>query len=97
MIHAYELTVGRGKDGVLAYSPEFNPDERVRKNVKHDQIKRVVPMGDGHLWAIALKNNPGIVRGFFGDPHLGYIHQSAPEPSWKLRLISVARQEQRNN
>ena len=61
------------------YSPELNPDEWVWKNVKNDQIKRAVPMGQGHLWSLAsnallrLKNMPGIVRGFFADPHLSYL------------------------
>lgn len=61
------------------YSPELNPDEWVWKNVKHDQIKRTVPMSKGHLWTLAqdallrLTNMPGTVRAFFGDPHLAYI------------------------
>jgi transposase len=61
------------------YSPELNPDEWVWKNVKHDQIKRAVPMGKGHLWTLArdalsnLKNAPKKLLGFFGDPRLAYI------------------------
>jgi transposase len=61
------------------YSPELNPDEWVWKNVKHDQIKRAVPMSKGHLWTLAqqallrLQKIPEIVKGFFGDPHLAYI------------------------
>jgi transposase len=61
------------------YSPELNPDEWVWKNVKHDQIKRAVPMNKGHLWTLAqqallrLQKIPEIVKGFFGDPHLAYI------------------------
>lgn len=62
------------------YSPELNPDEWVWKNVKHDQIKKAVPMGQGHLFELAVKalrrlrETPQIVRGFFGDPFLSYIH-----------------------
>jgi transposase len=62
------------------YSPELNPDEWVWKNVKHDQIKPAVPMGQPHLHELAvkalrrLKKTPAIVRGFFGDPFLAYIH-----------------------
>ncbi|MGH3909018.1 MAG: transposase [Pseudonocardiaceae bacterium] len=62
------------------YSPELNPDEWVWKNVKHDQIKRAVPMSKSHLWTLAqeallrLQKIPEIVGSFFfGDPHLAYI------------------------
>jgi transposase len=61
------------------YSPELNPDEWVWKNVKHDRIKKAVPLSKGHLWTLAqeallrLQKIPEIVRGFFGDPHLAYI------------------------
>ncbi|MPY81369.1 MAG: IS630 family transposase, partial [Actinophytocola sp.] len=63
-----------------AYSPDLNPDEWVNKNVKHDRIARAVPMNRSELKAIAidalerLKKFPTIVRGFFGDPKLSYIH-----------------------
>lgn len=62
------------------YSPELNPDEWVNKNVKHDRIARAVPLTRDELKAVALdaldrlKKCPGIVRGFFGDPKLAYIH-----------------------
>ncbi|MGH4015135.1 MAG: transposase [Pseudonocardiaceae bacterium] len=62
------------------YSPELNPDEWVNKNVKHDRIARAVPLTRDELKADALdalerlKKYPGIVRGFFADPKLGYIH-----------------------
>jgi transposase len=62
------------------YSPELNPDEWVNKNVKHDRIARAVPLTRDELKAIALealerlKKCPGIVRGFFGDPKLDYVH-----------------------
>jgi transposase len=62
------------------YSPELNPDEWVNKNVKHDRIARAVPLTKDELKAVAvgalerLKKCPGIVRGFFGDPKLAYIH-----------------------
>lgn len=62
------------------YAPELNPDEWVNKNVKHDRIARAVPLTRDELTSIAidalerLKKCPGIVRGFFGDPKLAYIH-----------------------
>lgn len=62
------------------YSPELNPDEWVNKNVKHDRIARAVPLTRDELKAVAvealerLKRCPGIVRGFFGDPKLAYVH-----------------------
>ena len=62
------------------YSPELNPDEWVWKNVKRDQIKPAVPMGQPHLYELAVKALqrlrvlPEIVRGFFGDSSLAYIH-----------------------
>jgi transposase len=62
------------------YSPELNPDEWVNKNVKHDRVARAVPLTRDELKAVAvdalerLKKCPGIVRGFFGDPKLAYIH-----------------------
>jgi transposase len=62
------------------YSPELNPDEWVNKNVKHDRIAKTVPLTRGELKAVAvealerLKKCPGIVRGFFGDPKLAYLH-----------------------
>jgi transposase len=61
------------------YSPELNPDEWVWKNVKHDQIKKTVPMSQGHLFELAhnalrrLQQMPATIRGFFGDPSLMYI------------------------
>ncbi len=62
------------------YSPKLNPDEWVNKNVKHDRIARAVPLTRDELKAVAvdalqrLKKCPGIVRGFFADPKLAYIH-----------------------
>ncbi|MGH3833341.1 MAG: transposase, partial [Pseudonocardiaceae bacterium] len=64
------------------YSPELNPDEWVNKNVKHDRIARAVPLTRDDLMKVAvealerLKESPGIVRGFFGDPKLRYISAS---------------------
>jgi transposase len=61
------------------YSPELNPDEWVWKNVKHDHVKPAVPMGQPHLYELAVKalrrlrETPQIVIGFFGDPSLAYI------------------------
>lgn len=64
------------------YSPDLNPDEWVWKNVKHDNIYRVVPQHPGHLFEIAgqalraLWRNPGKIRGFFADPNLAYIRRA---------------------
>jgi transposase len=61
------------------YSPELNPDEWVWKNVKHDRIARsgVRNAEDLKSKAISalrrLQKLPGLVRGFFADPHLAYI------------------------
>jgi transposase len=62
------------------YSPELNPDEWVWKNVKHDRIGRsgITSAADLHTKATRalqrLQDLPGIVRGFFADPDLRYIH-----------------------
>jgi transposase len=64
------------------YSPDLNPDEWVWKNVKHDNIYRVVPQHPGHLFAIAsqalraLWRTPEKIRGFFADPNLAYIRRA---------------------
>lgn len=61
------------------YSPELNPDEWVWKNVKHDRIGKTGVTSRGDLKAKAigalrrLQKRPGLVRGFFADPHLRYI------------------------
>ncbi|MGI0134941.1 MAG: IS630 family transposase [Candidatus Micrarchaeaceae archaeon] len=61
------------------YSPDLNPDEWVWKNVKNDNIARVVPTRPGQLFEVAekalrqLRNTPEKVRSFFSDPHLAYI------------------------
>jgi len=65
-----------------SYSPDLNPDEWVWKNVKHDNIYRVVPQHPGHLFEIAgqalsvLWRTPEKIRGFFADPNLAYIRQA---------------------
>jgi transposase len=62
------------------YSPELNPDEWVWKNVKYDRIGRagITNAADLHTKATRalqrLQDLPGIVRGFFADPDLRYIH-----------------------
>jgi transposase len=62
------------------YSPELNPDEWVWKNVKNDRVAKQVPMNKAELKSLALgalrrlQKLPHIVRGFFADPHLAYIH-----------------------
>jgi transposase len=62
-----------------SYSPDMNPDEWVWKNVKHDNVYRVVPQEPGQLFAVAskalraLREAPEKIRGFFADPDLSYI------------------------
>lgn len=62
------------------YSPELNPDEWVWKNVKNDRVAKQVPMNKADLKSLALgalrrlQKLPHLVRGFFADPHLAYIH-----------------------
>jgi transposase len=65
-----------------SYSPDMNPDEWVWKNVKHDNIYRIVPQEPGQLFAVAskalraLREAPEKVRGFFADPDLAYIRRA---------------------
>jgi transposase len=63
------------------YSPELNPDEWVWKNVKHDRVgKTAILGGKAEFKALAvaalrrLQKMPHLVRGFFADPNLAYIH-----------------------
>jgi transposase len=64
------------------YSPDLNPDEWVWKNVKNDNVARVVPDRPGQLFEIAEKAlrmlwaSPKKIRSFFGDPHLAYIRRA---------------------
>jgi transposase len=65
------------------YSPELNPDEWVWKNVKNDRIGKAGVTSKDDLKAKAtgalrrLQKLPGLVRGFFADPHLRYITAAA--------------------
>jgi transposase len=62
------------------YSPELNPDEWVWKNVKHDRIGRAGVRGLDDLKAVcrkalaSLQKTPHLIRGFFRDPKLSYLH-----------------------
>lgn len=62
------------------YSPELNPDEWVNKNIKHDNVARAVVQNVNELKSVMLgalrrlQKSPHIVRGFFADPKLSYIH-----------------------
>jgi transposase len=62
------------------YSPELNPDEWVWKNVKADRVGRAAARSQDELKHLAthalrrLQNTPQLVRAFFRDPHLAYIH-----------------------
>lgn len=61
------------------YSPELNPDEWVWKNIKHDQVGKIVARTKDELrkgieHAVdRLQAGTEIVRGFFADPDLAYI------------------------
>lgn len=64
------------------YSPDLNPDEWVWKNIKNDNVARIVPDRPGHLYEIAekalrmLRAAPEKIRSFFADPHLAYIRRA---------------------
>jgi transposase len=68
---------------IPAYSPQLGPDEWVWKNVKHDRIARAGVTGPDQFKALAVKalrrlqRMPHIVRGFFADPNLTYITNTA--------------------
>jgi transposase len=75
-----QSTEGRLKLFFLpAYSPTLNADEWVWKSVKNDRAGRQSAKRKGDLLNFAcraldrLAGNPGLVPGFFGDPHLAYI------------------------
>jgi transposase len=61
------------------YAPDTNPDEWVWNNVKTAQIGRKMVRSVSDLYSNALaalrrlQDNPALVLGFFGDPHLAYI------------------------
>ena len=88
--HTSEETSGwlaRHKDRIElfflpSYSPDLNPDEWVWKNVKHDNVYRVVPQEPGQLFAVAgkalrtLRETREKIRGFFADPNLTYIRRT---------------------
>lgn len=63
------------------YSPELNPDERVWKNVKHDQVGRAGVVRKSELFGLVsralarLQQLPDVVRGFFRDPALTRIRE----------------------
>jgi transposase len=65
------------------YSPSLNPDEWVWKNVKHDHLGRASVTSESELAEFAsaalarLKELPGKLRSFFGDPALRYIRNPA--------------------
>lgn len=63
------------------YSPELNPDEWVWKNLKHDRVgKRPVRRKTEFFELVVrsleeLQQLPDVIRGFFQDPALAYIHE----------------------
>lgn len=64
------------------YSPDLNPDEWVWKNIKNDNVGKIVPNRPGQLFEIAekalhmLRSSPEKIRSFFFDPHLAYIQRA---------------------
>ena len=59
-------------------SPQLNPDEWVRKNVKHDRVGRTsvtVPeqFKAEAISVLPLQKMPALVGAFFSDPGLRYI------------------------
>ncbi|MCK9924316.1 IS630 family transposase [Frankia sp. AgPm24] len=62
------------------YAPDTNPDEWVWNNVKTAKVgrKMITSVSDLYSNVLAalrrLQENPGLVMGFFGDPHLAYIN-----------------------
>jgi transposase len=62
------------------YSPELNPDEWVWKNVKNDHVGKMAAcskdeLREGIKKAVTrLLRIPDIIRGFFLDPDLRYVH-----------------------
>jgi len=63
-----------------SYSPELNPDELVWNHVKRHQIGKKFIAGPDQLKRLVigalrrLQKLPHVVRGFFLEPNLGYIH-----------------------
>jgi transposase len=62
-----------------AYSPELNPDEWVWRNIKTHNTGRSASRTRDEMRTTILdavqrmRQIPGVVRGFFKDPHLAYI------------------------
>ena len=63
------------------YSPELNPDELVWNHLKQHHIGKARIAGPDHLKRLVLNHMrslqrlPGIVRGFFHEPHVRYAAQ----------------------
>ncbi len=63
------------------YSPELNPDELVWNHLKQHHIGKARIAGPDHLKRLVLNHMrslqrlPGIVRGFFDEPHGRYAAQ----------------------
>lgn len=62
------------------YSPQLNPDEWVWKNVKNDRLAKAGATTKHELRQLAisalrrLQRVPALIRGFFNDPELRYVH-----------------------
>ena len=62
------------------YSPHLNPDEWVWNWLKNHKLGRTTTSGPDHLktkvyrFLKRLQNMPDIIKGFFRDPKLSYIH-----------------------
>jgi transposase len=62
------------------YSPELNPDEWVWKNLKNDRVGKKPVRRKTEFFELVtrsleeLQQLPEVIRGFFQDPALAYIH-----------------------
>jgi transposase len=78
-----------------SYSPDLNLDEWVWNNVKNDRADRKVIMSKDDLKAKSigalrrLQKLPGVVRGFFRDPHLSYIWEGTTTSRPTARRLSM--------
>ena len=78
-----ESTSGRLRLFILPpYSPHLNPDEWVWNWLKRHKIGKARVSGPDQFRVLVkrclrrLQNLPHLVRGFFSDPNLAYIHVS---------------------
>ena len=70
----------RVREGTCGKRPVVTPAPRPQVYLTNDRVAKQVPMNKAELKSLALgalrrlQKLPHIVRGFFADPHLAYIH-----------------------